>query len=160
MVGDILQPTHLLFVLVVALLVLGPKRLPEVGRTLGNGIRDFRSAINGESHDSRDEIESKPWHSDTGPEQKHEFAHDGETTPESHEFAHEAPTVSPIATETPQTVPPAAAAAPAPAEPVDAQPVDTPAQPAATSDTAAAPNKHEFAYESSEAAENPAGPRT
>ena len=34
MVGDIFQPTHLLFVLVIALLVLGPKRLPEVGRTL------------------------------------------------------------------------------------------------------------------------------
>ncbi len=48
MVGDILSPTHLLFVLVVALLVLGPKRLPEVGRQLGNGLRDFRSAINGE----------------------------------------------------------------------------------------------------------------
>ncbi|MGO9956830.1 MAG: twin-arginine translocase TatA/TatE family subunit [Solirubrobacteraceae bacterium] len=48
MVGDILQPTHLLFVLVVALLVLGPKRLPEVGRTLGSGLRDFRAALNGE----------------------------------------------------------------------------------------------------------------
>jgi sec-independent protein translocase protein TatA len=48
MIGDILQPTHLLFVLVVALLVLGPKRLPEAGRALGRGIRDFRSAIGGE----------------------------------------------------------------------------------------------------------------
>ena len=48
MVGDILQPTHLLFVLVVALLVLGPKRLPEVGRALGRTMRDFRSAISGE----------------------------------------------------------------------------------------------------------------
>lgn len=49
MVGDILQPTHLLFVLVVALIVLGPKRLPEAGRALGRGLRDFRSAISGES---------------------------------------------------------------------------------------------------------------
>jgi sec-independent protein translocase protein TatA len=48
MIGDILSPTHLLFVLVVALLVLGPKRLPEAGRALGRGIRDFRSAIGGE----------------------------------------------------------------------------------------------------------------
>ena len=48
MIGDILQPTHLLFVLIVALLVLGPKRLPEVGRSLGRGIRDFRSAISGD----------------------------------------------------------------------------------------------------------------
>ena len=52
MVGDILQPSHLLFVLVVALLVLGPKRLPEVGRALGRTMRDFRSAISGDdSHD-------------------------------------------------------------------------------------------------------------
>ena len=162
MVGDILQPTHLLFVLVVALLVLGPKRLPEVGRTLGNGIRDFRSAINGESsNESRDEIESKAWHSDPQPEQKHEFAHNRETPPESHEFAHESAAVSPVASEPPQTVTPSATAAPTPtAQPVDAQPIEAPAQPAATSDSAAPPNKHEFAYESSEAAENPAGPRT
>jgi sec-independent protein translocase protein TatA len=50
MVGDLLQPTHLLFVLVVALLVLGPKRLPEVGRALGRGLRDFRHAMSGEEH--------------------------------------------------------------------------------------------------------------
>ena len=48
MIGDILQPTHLLFILVIALLVLGPKRLPEVGRSLGRTMRDFRSAISGE----------------------------------------------------------------------------------------------------------------
>jgi len=65
MVGDILQPTHLLFILVVALLVLGPKRLPEVGRTLGSGIRDFRQAINGEAtshqeHEPRGYVEPEP----------------------------------------------------------------------------------------------------
>lgn len=48
MVGDILQPTHLLFVLVIALLVLGPKRLPEVGRALGRGLRDFKHALSSE----------------------------------------------------------------------------------------------------------------
>src|SRR5947209_3204257 len=55
MIGDILQPTHLLFVLVIALLVLGPKRLPEVGRSLGRGLRDFRSALSGEDHDAPEE---------------------------------------------------------------------------------------------------------
>ena len=50
-IGDILQPTHLLFVLVVALLVLGPKRLPEVGRSLGKGLRDFRGALSGDDRD-------------------------------------------------------------------------------------------------------------
>ena len=52
MIGDILQPTHLIFILVIALLVLGPKRLPEVGRSLGKGMRDFRNALSGEDiHD-------------------------------------------------------------------------------------------------------------
>ena len=51
MFGDIVQPTHLLLILVVALVVLGPKRLPEVGRTLGSGIRDFRQALSGETPD-------------------------------------------------------------------------------------------------------------
>jgi sec-independent protein translocase protein TatA len=47
MLTDILQPTHLLIVLVVALVVLGPKRLPDAGRSLGQGIREFRSSIAG-----------------------------------------------------------------------------------------------------------------
>lgn len=47
MIGDIFQPTHLIFIFVVALLVLGPKRLPEVGRSLGRGIRDFKGAMSG-----------------------------------------------------------------------------------------------------------------
>jgi sec-independent protein translocase protein TatA len=55
-VGDILQPTHLLFVLVVALLVLGPKRLPEVGRSLGKGLRDFKSALGGEDQAPHAEV--------------------------------------------------------------------------------------------------------
>jgi sec-independent protein translocase protein TatA len=44
-IGDILQPTHLILILVVTLLVLGPKRLPEAGRSLGRGLREFRSAL-------------------------------------------------------------------------------------------------------------------
>jgi sec-independent protein translocase protein TatA len=46
-IGDILQPTHLIFLLLVALLVLGPKRLPEAGRAMGKGIRSFRGAVDG-----------------------------------------------------------------------------------------------------------------
>jgi sec-independent protein translocase protein TatA len=58
MVGDILQPTHLLLILVVALVVLGPKRLPEVGRAVGKGIRDFKDAINGVHDEPTSEIVS------------------------------------------------------------------------------------------------------
>jgi len=45
------SPVHLLFLGAVALLVLGPKRLPEVARALGKGMREFREAINVDSHD-------------------------------------------------------------------------------------------------------------
>lgn len=41
---DIVSPTHLLLILVVLLLVLGPKRLPQAGRAIGRSIREFRSA--------------------------------------------------------------------------------------------------------------------
>ncbi len=59
MVGDILQPTHLIFILVIALLVLGPKRLPEVGRSLGRGLRDFKGALSGEEPEHHhDEVTS------------------------------------------------------------------------------------------------------
>jgi TatA/E family protein of Tat protein translocase len=45
MMGNILSPTHLLLVLAVALLVLGPKRLPEAGRGIGSAIRGFKDAL-------------------------------------------------------------------------------------------------------------------
>jgi sec-independent protein translocase protein TatA len=48
MLTDILQPTHLLIVLVVALLVLGPKRLPDAGRALGQGVKEFKNSISPE----------------------------------------------------------------------------------------------------------------
>jgi sec-independent protein translocase protein TatA len=42
---NVLQPTHLIIVLVVALLILGPKRLPDAGRALGQGIKEFKHSI-------------------------------------------------------------------------------------------------------------------
>ncbi len=42
--------------LAIALLVLGPKRLPEVGRSLGKGLRDFKEAISGEEHPRPEEM--------------------------------------------------------------------------------------------------------
>jgi sec-independent protein translocase protein TatA len=58
-VDNILQPTHLLLILVVALLVLGPKRLPEAGRALGKGLRDFKSAVSGDENQPHQEIVSQ-----------------------------------------------------------------------------------------------------
>ena len=47
MLTSILQPTHMIIVLAVALLVLGPKRLPEAGRALGQGLNEFKNSITG-----------------------------------------------------------------------------------------------------------------
>jgi sec-independent protein translocase protein TatA len=38
-------PMEMIIFLVIALLVLGPKRLPEVGRSLGNGLREFKASL-------------------------------------------------------------------------------------------------------------------
>jgi len=52
----------LAIVLVIALIVFGPKRLPELGRSLGKGIREFRGSLSGESHEpaQRESIEQPP----------------------------------------------------------------------------------------------------
>ena len=47
MFEGLVQPIHLLLVLVIALIVFGPGRLPELGKALGTAIRDFRRAMNG-----------------------------------------------------------------------------------------------------------------
>jgi len=47
-------PLELAIVLIIALVIFGPKRLPELGRSLGRGIREFRGSLSG---DSREEPE-------------------------------------------------------------------------------------------------------
>lgn len=52
------SPVHLLFVGVIALLVLGPKRLPQVARALGKGVREFRETVGGRTGEPlRGEVE-------------------------------------------------------------------------------------------------------
>jgi sec-independent protein translocase protein TatA len=48
---------ELLVILVIALIVLGPKKLPDAGRALGNGIREFKDSIGGDSKRDDDEDE-------------------------------------------------------------------------------------------------------
>ena len=48
MLTGILQPTHLIILLAIALIFLGPKRLPDAGRALGQGLREFKASIGGE----------------------------------------------------------------------------------------------------------------
>jgi len=45
MIEDLLQPRHLLVILAIALLMFGPKKLPELGKSLAEGIRGFKDAI-------------------------------------------------------------------------------------------------------------------
>jgi sec-independent protein translocase protein TatA len=45
MIEGLLQPLHLLVILVVGLFIFGPKKLPELGQGLGKGIRSFREAM-------------------------------------------------------------------------------------------------------------------
>ena len=47
MLGNI-GPLEILVVLIIALIVFGPKRLPELGNSLGRGIREFRDTVSGE----------------------------------------------------------------------------------------------------------------
>jgi sec-independent protein translocase protein TatA len=41
------NPLHILFLLLIVMLVFGAKRLPEIGRSLGTGLRDFRTSLQG-----------------------------------------------------------------------------------------------------------------
>jgi sec-independent protein translocase protein TatA len=58
-------PMELIVVLVIALLVFGPKKLPDLGRSIGGGMREFKNSITG-NDDERDEL----------PAGKHEAAPD------------------------------------------------------------------------------------
>jgi sec-independent protein translocase protein TatA len=50
-------PLEIAIVLVIVLIIFGPKRLPELGKSLGRGIREFRGSIGGD--DDKDDVEDK-----------------------------------------------------------------------------------------------------
>jgi sec-independent protein translocase protein TatA len=75
-------PLELLVVLIIALIVLGPKRLPEMGNSLGKGLRGFKDALDGNDDDD-----------------------DAEDEPESPELQRSEPAPAAVADEEPATVP-------------------------------------------------------
>jgi len=83
------NPIHIAFLVVILLLVFGARRLPEIGRSLGSGMREFKDSISGETKPALSATVQQP------PQQP------------------QPPVAQPVAT------PPVAAPAPAPAEPVD-----------------------------------------
>jgi sec-independent protein translocase protein TatA len=49
----LLQPSHLMLVLIVALIFLGPKRIPEAGRAMGQGLKEFKRSIGADEEHGR-----------------------------------------------------------------------------------------------------------
>jgi sec-independent protein translocase protein TatA len=57
--GFQIGPMELIVVLAIALIVLGPKKLPEVGRSIGKGMREFKDSISGvDTRDEDDDVRS------------------------------------------------------------------------------------------------------
>ena len=56
MFEGLFQPTHLLIILGIALLVLGPRKIPELARGIGEGIRGFKSAVKAEETSPSDGV--------------------------------------------------------------------------------------------------------
>jgi sec-independent protein translocase protein TatA len=76
------NPLHIVILVVVLLLVFGARRLPEIGRSLGSGMREFKDSVSGESKPSLNAGEQQP----------------------------QPPAVQPVATPAPQQAPPQPAA--------------------------------------------------
>lgn len=50
-------PLEIIIVLVIVLVIFGPKRLPELGRSMGHGLREFKDSVAGKSDDRQHELE-------------------------------------------------------------------------------------------------------
>jgi sec-independent protein translocase protein TatA len=60
MASGFLSPVHVVLLLVVVLLLFGAKRLPEFGRSLGSGLREFKHSIDPESHQEPTTLPAAP----------------------------------------------------------------------------------------------------
>jgi sec-independent protein translocase protein TatA len=54
------NPLHIAFLVVILLLVFGAKRLPEIGRSLGSGMREFKDSVSGESKPALPQTTQQP----------------------------------------------------------------------------------------------------
>jgi sec-independent protein translocase protein TatA len=60
MLDNLFQPMHLLVILFIALLVFGPKKLPELGKGLGEAMRSFKESMNAKDESASKADERKP----------------------------------------------------------------------------------------------------
>ena len=51
--GGLFQPWHLIVILVIVLIIFGPGKLPDLGQSLGRGIREFKSSVKGEDDEEK-----------------------------------------------------------------------------------------------------------
>ena len=58
--SGILSPWHLVILALVLLLIFGPKRLPEMGRSLGHGLREFKDSVSGLADSPHEETVALP----------------------------------------------------------------------------------------------------
>jgi len=65
MFEGLFQPMHLIIILVIALIIFGPGKLPEIGRGLGKSIRDFKKAMSGEDDKPNTDAKKEPASQDT-----------------------------------------------------------------------------------------------
>jgi sec-independent protein translocase protein TatA len=77
MLGNI-GPLEIIVVLIIALIVFGPKRLPELGNSLGKGIREFKDSVTGDNKDddADDEVKAISASQATATTPVEEVAHD------------------------------------------------------------------------------------
>lgn len=70
-------PLELAIVVIIALVIFGPKRLPELGKSLGDGMREFKSSISGDNKDD------DPPEIENGVEEDDALVEEDEPTPAS-----------------------------------------------------------------------------
>lgn len=56
MFGNALQPAHLILILVIALIVFGPGKLPEIGKSLGKTVQEFKRSMNSSFESVQEEV--------------------------------------------------------------------------------------------------------
>lgn len=61
-------PLEIVLVLIIALIVLGPQRLPDVARSVGRGMREFRGALSSSADDDSDDVADEPDEHEDPPE--------------------------------------------------------------------------------------------
>jgi sec-independent protein translocase protein TatA len=59
MMRGLLQPMHLLVLLVIVLIIFGPGKLPELGSSIGKTLRGFKKAMEGQEHKPEDTTDTK-----------------------------------------------------------------------------------------------------